>query len=121
MPWSSPIVLKNSASVLPPCVVKLLRLWVSTSACSSCYRYAYVQPVPEKGDRSNLSKASVTRMVPRASFGILPPKDARKGERVVTRLIPKATTTSISPQPKQKVWIVPGAISLLLLSLICVL
>ncbi len=40
-----PIVLKNSASGLTPCLVKLLRLCLS-STFSSCWKYAYVQPMP---------------------------------------------------------------------------
>ncbi len=50
-----PIVLKNCASVLTPCLVKLFRLCLSTSTFHSCWKYAYVQPVPKKGDRSNPS------------------------------------------------------------------
>ena len=50
-----PIVLKNCASVLTPCLVKLFRLCLSTSIFPSCWKYAYVQPVPKKGDRSNPS------------------------------------------------------------------
>ncbi len=48
--------LKNCASVLIPCLVKLFRLCLSTSTFPSCWKYAYVQPVPKKGDRSNPSK-----------------------------------------------------------------
>ncbi len=50
-----PIVLKNCAFVLTPCLVKLFRLCLSTSTFLSCWKYAYVQPVPKKGDRSNLT------------------------------------------------------------------
>ncbi len=50
-----PIVLKNCASVLIPCLVKLFRLCLSTSTFPSCWQYAYIQPVPKKGDRSNPS------------------------------------------------------------------
>ncbi len=50
-----PIVLKNCASVLTPCLVQLLRLWLSTSTVPSCWKYAHIQPVPKKGDRSNPS------------------------------------------------------------------
>ncbi len=50
-----PIILKTCASVLTPCVVKLFRLCLSTSTSPSCWKYAYVQPVPKKGDRSNPS------------------------------------------------------------------
>ncbi len=49
------IVLKNCASVLTPCLVKLLRLCLSTSTFPSCWKYAYIQPMPKKGDRSNPS------------------------------------------------------------------
>ncbi len=61
-PWKAygpdgvpPIVLKNCASVLTPCLVKLFRLCLSTSAFPSYWRYAYVQPVPKKGDRCDPS------------------------------------------------------------------
>ncbi len=50
-----PIVLKNCASVLTPCLVKLFRLCLSTSTFLSCWKYACVEPVPKKGDRSNPS------------------------------------------------------------------
>jgi len=50
-----PIVLKNCASALTPCLVKLFRLCLSTSTFPSCWKYAYIQPVPKKGDRSNPS------------------------------------------------------------------
>ena len=50
-----PIVLKNCASVLTPCLVKLFRLCLSTSTFPSCWKFAYIQPVPKKGDRSNPS------------------------------------------------------------------
>ncbi len=50
-----PIVLKNCASVLTPCMVKLFRLCLSTSTFPSCWKYAFIQPVPKKGDRSNPS------------------------------------------------------------------
>ncbi|MPC54781.1 hypothetical protein E2C01_048707 [Portunus trituberculatus] len=39
-----PIVLKNCAS-----------LYVSTSSFPSCWKFAYIQPVPKEGDRSNPS------------------------------------------------------------------
>ncbi len=50
-----PIVLKNCAFVLTPCLVKLFRLCLSTSTFPSCWKYAFIQPVPKKGDRSNPS------------------------------------------------------------------
>ncbi len=50
-----PVVLKNCASLLTPCLVKLCRLCLSTSTFPSCWQYASVQPVPKKGDRSNPS------------------------------------------------------------------
>ncbi len=50
-----PIVLKNCASVLTSCLVKLFHLCLSTSTFPSCWKYAYIQPVPKKGDRSNPS------------------------------------------------------------------
>ncbi len=48
-----PIVVKSCASVLTPCLVKLFWLCISTSIFPSCWKYAYVQIVLEKGDRSN--------------------------------------------------------------------
>ena len=50
-----PIVLRNCASVLAPCLVKLFQLCLSTSTFPSCWKFAYIQPVPKKGDRSNPS------------------------------------------------------------------
>ncbi len=50
-----PVVLKNCASVLTPCLVKLFRLCLSTSTFPSCWEYAYIQPIPKKGDLSNPS------------------------------------------------------------------
>ena len=50
-----PIVLRNCASVLAPCLVKLFRLCLSTSTFPSCWKFAYIQAVPKKGDRSNPS------------------------------------------------------------------
>ena len=50
-----PIVLKNCASVLAPCLAKLFRLCLSTSTFPSCWKFAHIQPVPKKGDRSNPS------------------------------------------------------------------
>ncbi len=49
------IVLKNCASVLTPCLVKLFCLCQPTSIFPSCGKYAHIQPVPKKGDRSNPS------------------------------------------------------------------
>merc|ERR1712035_103855 len=50
-----PIVLKNCASVLAPCLSKLFSLCLSTPTFPSCWKYARIQPVPKKGDRSNPS------------------------------------------------------------------
>ncbi len=50
-----PIVLKNFASVLTNYLVKLFRFCLSTSTLHSCWKYAFIQPVPKKGDRSNTS------------------------------------------------------------------
>ena len=44
-----PIVPRNCASVLAPCLVKLFQLCLSTSTFPSCWRFAYIQP--KKGDR----------------------------------------------------------------------
>ncbi len=51
-PDGVPLVLKNCASVLMPCLVKLFRLILSTCVFPSCWKYAYFQPVPKKSDRS---------------------------------------------------------------------
>ena len=48
-----PIVLRNCASVLAPCLDKLFQLCLSTFP--SCWKFAYIQPVSKKGDRSNPS------------------------------------------------------------------
>ncbi len=50
-----PIVLKNWASVLAPCLFKLFRLRLSTSTFPLCWKSAHIQPIPKKGDRSNSS------------------------------------------------------------------
>ncbi len=50
-----PIVVKICASVLTPCLVKLFWLCLSISTLPSCWKYAYIQPVPTKGYRSNPS------------------------------------------------------------------
>ncbi len=47
-----PIVLKNCASVLTLCLVKIFRLCLLTSTFSSCRKYSYIKPVTKKGDRS---------------------------------------------------------------------
>ena len=47
-----PIVLRNCASMLAPCLVKLFQLCLSTSILPSCWKFAYIQPVPKKGDLS---------------------------------------------------------------------
>ena len=52
-----PIVLKNCASVLAPCLAKLFSLCLSTSTFPSCWKYAHIQPVPKKGDCSNSSNS----------------------------------------------------------------
>ena len=50
-----PVVLKNCASELAPCLVKLFRLCLSTETYPSCWKSALIHPVPKKGDRSNPS------------------------------------------------------------------
>ncbi len=50
-----PIVLKICATMLTPFLVKLFRLYLSTSTFPSCWKYAHIQPLPKKGDRSNPS------------------------------------------------------------------
>ncbi len=41
--------------VLTPCLVKFFRLCLSTSTFPSCWKYAYIQPVPKMCDRFNPS------------------------------------------------------------------
>ena len=50
-----PVVLKNCASVLTPCLGKLFRLCLSTCTFPSSWKFALIQPVPKKGDRSQPS------------------------------------------------------------------
>ncbi len=50
-----PPILKNCASVLTPCLVKLFRRSLSISTLPSCWKYAYIQLVPKKDNRSNPS------------------------------------------------------------------
>ncbi len=57
-----PIVLKNCASVLAPCLVKLFHLCLSTSTFPSCWKTAHIQPVPKKGDCSNPSNYCPTAL-----------------------------------------------------------
>ncbi len=45
-----PVVLKICASVLTPCLIELFLLCLSPTTFPSCWKYAYVQPVPKKGD-----------------------------------------------------------------------
>ena len=47
-----PVVLKNCASELTPCLGKLFRLCLSTNTFPSSWKFALIQPVPKKGDRS---------------------------------------------------------------------
>ena len=49
-----PIVLKICASVLSPCLVKLLHLCVSTCTFPFCWKFAHIKLVPKKGDCCNL-------------------------------------------------------------------
>ena len=58
-----PIVLRNCASVLAPCLVKLFQLCLSTSTFPSCWKFAYIQPVPKKGDHSNPSNYRPTALI----------------------------------------------------------
>ncbi len=46
------IGLQNFASVLTPCLVKIFRLCLSTPTFPSCWKYAYIQPIHKKDDRS---------------------------------------------------------------------
>ena len=41
-----PVVLKNCATKLTPCLVKLFCLCLSTFTYSSCWKFAHIQPVP---------------------------------------------------------------------------
>ena len=71
-----PIVLKNCASVLTPCLVKLFHLCLSTSTFPSCWKFAHIQPVPKKGDRSNPSNyrpIALTSCLSKAFESILNP------------------------------------------------
>lgn len=43
------ITLKNCAFVMTNCLVKLSRLILLTSTCTSCWRNDYLQPVPKEG------------------------------------------------------------------------
>ena len=47
-----PVVLKNCASELTPCLGKLFRLCLSSNTFPSSWKFALIQPVPKKGDRS---------------------------------------------------------------------
>ena len=58
----SPIVLRNCASVLAPCLVNLFILCLSTSTFPSCRKFAYIQPVPKKGDHSNPPNSCLSKV-----------------------------------------------------------
>ena len=49
------IVLKNCTTMLVPCLVKLFCVCLTTFIYSSCWKYAYIQPVPKKDDCLSLS------------------------------------------------------------------
>ncbi len=87
-----PIVLKNCASVLTPFLVKLFRLCLSTSTFPSCWKYAYVQPVPKKGDRSNPSNYR-----PIALLSCL----SKAFESILNRNIQKHLSTFYLPSDRQ--------------------
>ncbi len=53
----------NTVDVVTPCLVKLFRLCQSTSTSPSCWKYAYVHPVPKKGDRSNPSNYRIISLI----------------------------------------------------------
>ncbi len=80
-----PIVLKNCASVLTPCLVKLFRLCLSTSTFPSCWKYAYLQSVPKQGDCSNPSNYRPIALLSCLSKGF---------ESILNRKIQKHLSTS---------------------------
>ena len=47
-----PVVLKNCASVLAPCLSRLFRLCLSSQTFPSCWKFARIHPIHKKGDRS---------------------------------------------------------------------
>ena len=55
------LVLKNYASVLAPCLAKLFQLCLSISTLSSCWKFAYIQPVPKKSAHCNPSNCCPIR------------------------------------------------------------
>ncbi len=79
------IVLKNCASVLTPCLVKLFCLCLSTSTFPLCWKQAYVQPVPKNCDRSNPSNYR-----PIALLSYL----SKAFESILNRMIQKHLSTS---------------------------
>ena len=54
-PNGIPVIFKNCASELAHCLVKLFRLWLSTSTYPSCWKFPHIQPVPKKIRHSNSS------------------------------------------------------------------
>ena len=58
-----PVVLKNCASELALCQIKLFRLCLSSSTYPSCLKFAHIQPVPKKGDRSNTSNYRLIALI----------------------------------------------------------
>ncbi len=87
-----PIVLKNCASVLTPCLVKLFRLCLSISIFPSCWKYAYVKPVLKKGNQSNPSN-----YLPIALLSCL----SKAFESILNRKIQTHLSTSDLPSDRQ--------------------
>ena len=54
-PYCSSKLCLRACTVRAPCLVKLFQLCLSTSTFPSCWKFAYIQPVPKKGSRSNPS------------------------------------------------------------------
>ncbi len=75
----------STASMLTSCLVKFYPLCLSTSTFPSCWKFAYIQPVPKKGDRSNPSN-----FLPIA----LPSYLSKAFESILNRKIQKHLSTS---------------------------
>src|SRR5678816_3462852 len=53
--WKKTRVLRECAYVLTPPLVQLYSLCLNTSTFPQCWKHAHVQPIPEKGSRSDPS------------------------------------------------------------------
>ncbi len=83
--WFLTLIAFGFNTVLTPYLVKLFRLCLTTSTFPSFRKYAYVQPVPKKGDRSNPSDCHLIALLSCLSKAF---------ESILNRKIQKPLSTS---------------------------